>query len=247
MIPQSAIEQDVDLIMWSMRLCTVLRYHEQFFWQTETKRTLAALELDAKTEDGIAVPRSESVADHSWHMADMVLLLGPRFPELDIGRCVMLAVIHDKLEIITGDYDPTGQNGTGHDAHAFNAQKKDAKDAAEKQAMTNYLSRVNDGARALQETLLQEAMHLQSLESRFIKALDRLQVFAYVIQRKAGVVDDAMIIFMLKYLSSCNTHFPPIKPYYDCFVRRLLESIADRRGVLVQALQTQFNTMSYVA
>lgn len=247
MIAQTDVEQDVDLIIWSMGLCNILRYHDQFYWKKETARTRIALEWDAQTEDGSPIPRSESVADHSWHMADMVMLIAPRFPQLDIGRCLQLVTLHDKLEIITGDYDPVGNEGKGTDAHAFNKQKKELKDAAERDALAVYLAKVNDVARPLHEELMQDVMSLQSPESRFIKAIDRLQVFAYVIKRKNGIADDGMVSFMLKYLSGCYTYFPAIRPYYDCLVDRLVQSIAAKREIPVETLKLQFENLMQAA
>ena len=47
----------------------------------------------------------ESVADHSWRMALMALLLSkePEFRELDLDRVIRMCLIHDLGECFTGD------------------------------------------------------------------------------------------------------------------------------------------------
>ena len=47
--------------------------------------------------------RPESVAEHSWRISLMALLLRHEFPELDIDRVVDMCLIHDLGECFTGD------------------------------------------------------------------------------------------------------------------------------------------------
>ncbi len=50
------------------------------------------------------VPAPESVAAHSWGVAWLVLVLLP--PELDRGKALAYAVIHDLAEVRVGDITP---------------------------------------------------------------------------------------------------------------------------------------------
>lgn len=50
----------------------------------------------------VAAP--ESVADHSFGVALLVLMLCP--PELDKQKCLEFALVHDLAEAVTGDYVP---------------------------------------------------------------------------------------------------------------------------------------------
>jgi putative hydrolases of HD superfamily len=58
-----------------------------------------------------AVARRENDAEHSWHLALMVLVLAEYADEpIDVGHTVRLVVVHDLIEIYAGDtplYDDT--------------------------------------------------------------------------------------------------------------------------------------------
>ena len=47
--------------------------------------------------------RRESVAEHSWRIALMAMLLAPEFPEADMGKVTRMCLIHDLGEAFTGD------------------------------------------------------------------------------------------------------------------------------------------------
>src|ERR1700686_1208986 len=134
-LSEADVETDIDLILWSVRLASIRRYFHQPFWKEET--------TDAEYADRIeSYPRLESVAEHSWHVADIVLLLAPHFPILNVSRCAQLAILHDKLEIITGDLSPLDRSGTGASTHAFNENKQVVKLVSEEEALELYLRRL---------------------------------------------------------------------------------------------------------
>ena len=47
--------------------------------------------------------RRESVAEHSWRLALMALLVADEFPDVDCGRVVRMCLVHDLGEAFTGD------------------------------------------------------------------------------------------------------------------------------------------------
>ena len=47
--------------------------------------------------------RQESVAEHSWRIALMAMLIAPEFPEADMDRVIRMCLIHDLGEAFTGD------------------------------------------------------------------------------------------------------------------------------------------------
>ena len=47
--------------------------------------------------------RRESVAEHSWRLALMAMLLEDEYPNLDINKVIKMCLIHDLGEAFTGD------------------------------------------------------------------------------------------------------------------------------------------------
>ena len=47
--------------------------------------------------------RRESVAEHSWRVSLMAMLMKDEFPGVDIDRVVRMCLVHDMGEAITGD------------------------------------------------------------------------------------------------------------------------------------------------
>ena len=64
------------------------------------------------------VPKYESVADHSWRVAALSLLLPCDF---DVSRCMAMAVVHDVAESLIGDICP-GDNVSKEEKRRMEAQ-----------------------------------------------------------------------------------------------------------------------------
>lgn len=105
--------------------------------------------------------RTESDAEHSWHLALFLLLLRDRLPGLDLERALSLALIHDLPEIYAGDTNPyRGDSST---------KARDEAKAAEK--LFGPLPEP-EGPRLA--ALFQEYQDQESLEAKAVKALDKL-------------------------------------------------------------------------
>src|SRR6266566_6774963 len=102
---QQDIKDDINVMLWSMDLYKVRRFSQDRFWQSETRDAEYAARIEP-------FPRLEGVAEHSWHVADTVLLLGGHFPSLNLGRCLRLAILHDKMEMLIGDSSLTNQDSS---------------------------------------------------------------------------------------------------------------------------------------
>lgn len=113
---------------------------------------------------GVAHP--ESVTEHSWHVLFLVWAVGSRIPEIDLGRAVEIALVHDLAELRIGDLPRTS-------AHYF---PEGAKKAAESAAMSDLLAPLP--ARAL--ALYQEYQEGATPEARLVKACDKLQLMLKV-------------------------------------------------------------------
>lgn len=105
--------------------------------------------------------RLESVADHSWRLALMPLLLEDDFCDLDINRVIRMCLIHDLGEAITGDIP------------CF--KKTNSDEAAEEKALDDLLKALPTDAREKFNALLSEMSEQKTPESRLYKALDCLE------------------------------------------------------------------------
>ena len=111
-----------------------------------------------------AEQRRENDAEHSWHLALMVLLLAEHADEpVDVAHTVTLVLIHDLVEIHAGD-SPV------YDAAAVVGQVEREQAAADRL----FALLPDDQGRWLR-ALWDEFEAAQTPEARFAKAMDRLQ------------------------------------------------------------------------
>jgi putative hydrolases of HD superfamily len=109
------------------------------------------------TSDG----RQESVAEHSWRLATMALLLKPRHPELNFDKVLAMALLHDLGEAVNGDIPH------------FHKTEDDVKDEeAEIRRILDENDAVLSGEIA---EALTEYLEGTSLEARFLDAIDKLE------------------------------------------------------------------------
>lgn len=112
----------------------------------------------------VAAERRENDAEHSWHLALMVILLAEHADEpVDVGHTVKLVVVHDLVEIYAGDtplYDTVG------------ARTQEARERAAADRLFGLLPR--DQERELR-ALWDEFEARETPEARFAKAMDRLE------------------------------------------------------------------------
>lgn len=124
---------------------------------------LAAMALKHLPRAGwvrVGVQSPESVAAHSWGVAWLALVLSPA--DLDRGRVLAIATIHDLAEVHVGDITP----------HCgVDPADKAAREAA---AMAALLSGLPNGDEL--KALWEEYEHGSSREGRFVKALDKLDM-----------------------------------------------------------------------
>jgi putative hydrolases of HD superfamily len=112
------------------------------------------------------VPLPESVAEHSFGVAALALVSAAAFPELDRGRLLALALIHDMGEAQLTELPLTAQRLLG----------KEANQAAERRAATNMFERLPGGIELV--SLWEECAAGASREARLVKALDRIELLA---------------------------------------------------------------------
>lgn len=108
--------------------------------------------------------RRENDAEHAWHMAIMVYLLKEYAnEEIDAAKAMMMALIHDIVEIDAGDtyaYDPKG----------LETQKM-----REEQAAERIFGLLPDDQGEELKSLFQEFEASETPEARFVHAMDNFQ------------------------------------------------------------------------
>ena len=112
------------------------------------------------------VDRPESIAEHSWHVAFLVLALAPSIAGIDVRRALELAIVHDLAELRLGDLPRT----------AARYLPAGAKKAAERAALEEILAPLGERGSAL--TAEYEAA--ETPEARLVKGCDKLQLMLKV-------------------------------------------------------------------
>lgn len=111
-----------------------------------------------------SAPRRENDAEHSWHLALMVVLLAEYADEpIDVGRTVQLVVVHDLVEIHAGDTPLYDTAAAGTQA------------AREVAAADRLFGLLPADQAALLRGLWDEFEARRTPEARFAKAMDRLE------------------------------------------------------------------------
>jgi putative hydrolases of HD superfamily len=106
--------------------------------------------------------RRESVAEHTWRLSLMAIVLGTAFPDLDMARLMKMCVVHDLGEAIRGDISATIQPPAG----------KAAEERHDLLALLEPLpARIRDEIVALWD----EYEAASTAEARVAKALDKLE------------------------------------------------------------------------
>ncbi len=107
--------------------------------------------------------RKESVADHSWRIALMAMLLSDEeeFRSLDMNKVIRMCLIHDLGEAFTGDIP------------AFEKHEED--EIKEEQLFMSWVTTFPDEQKNSWLTLLEEMKALQTKEAKVFKALDKLE------------------------------------------------------------------------
>ncbi len=105
--------------------------------------------------------RRESVAEHSWRLSLMCLLLEEEFPDTDILKVLKMCIIHDLGEAFTGDIA------------TFNKTDADAK--MEEARFNEWIETFPLFQKQQFSQLLREMEELKTKEAKLYKALDKLE------------------------------------------------------------------------
>lgn len=105
--------------------------------------------------------RHESVAEHSWRIALMALLMRDEFPNIDMDKVIRMCLIHDLGEAFTGDIP------------AFDKKEEDSK--KEDEIFLQWIETFPTHYKEEFIELLAEMNERKTEEAKLYKALDNLE------------------------------------------------------------------------
>ncbi len=110
--------------------------------------------------------RQESVAEHTWLMSVAAVLMAPHLQHsVDLGQTLKLIALHDIAEAITGDIP-----------YFEDSARKNTKLADEAEAMETIHKMLPEASGKLLLALWREYEDCKTLEAKFARALDKLEV-----------------------------------------------------------------------
>ena len=108
--------------------------------------------------------RNENDAEHAWHMAIMAYLLKEYANEkVDIGKVMLMCLIHDIVEIDAGD------------TYAYDSENLKTQKAREDAAKERIFSMLPEDQKRKLIALFDEFEEYETAESKFAHAMDNLQ------------------------------------------------------------------------
>lgn len=163
----------------------------------------------------------ESVAEHTWRVCLMAMMLAPEFPEVDVARLLRICIIHDLGEAVSGDVPAPEQ-----------ARRKalDAADTKAGQERADLATLCRTLPPAQQDDILalwDEYEAAATPEARLAKALDKLETILQHIQGKNPPGFDYR--FNLGYGRAFTAGHPVIVE-----LRRILDAETEHRAGIEQ-------------
>ena len=149
--------------------------------------------------------RKESVAEHSWRIALMAMLLKGEFPEADMDKVIRMCLIHDLGEAFTGDI-PT-------------FEKDAADEQAEESVLHRWVQTLPGDTRREFTALLSEMEAMETQEAKIYKALDKLE--AVISHNESDIATWLPLEYdlQLRYGAENVTFSPYMQELKDCIDR----------------------------
>lgn len=156
--------------------------------------------------------RQESVAEHTWRLCLMAVVLHPAFPEVDFARLIRICIVHDLGEAIGGDVPAPEQVRRGA-----------SKAADERRDLVTLLAPLPAELRDDITGLWDEYEAAQSPEAKLAKALDKLETILQHTQGRNPAEFDYR--FNLTYGRQYTADHPVLVA-----LRELLDAETERRA-----------------
>ena len=159
--------------------------------------------------------RPESVAEHTWRLCLLAMVLAPEFPEVDAHRLMKICLIHDLGEALQGDIPAPLQNP--------NVDKSQS----EREDLLELLSPLPELQRSEILELWEEYEQAATPEAKLAKAFDKLET---LLQHTQGQnPPDFDYAFNLDYgrkYTELNVQTRQIRAWIDEETRRLGSEIS---------------------
>ena len=108
--------------------------------------------------------RRENDAEHAWHMAIMIYLLKEYAnEEIDVAKAMMMALIHDIVEIDAGD------------TYAYDTKGLETQKEREEKAAERIFGMLPEDQKAELKSLFEEFEAYETPEAKFARAMDNFQ------------------------------------------------------------------------
>lgn len=177
--------------------------------------TLKLLPRTGWLQRGVPTAQVESIAEHTFSLAALVLLVGDQISGLDRGRLLTIAILHDIAEALVGDLPFSARRLFGIEA----------KQQAEHHGMIELLNGLPQAEAYLQ--LWEEYARGSSREARLVKQLDRVEMLSQALAyERAG--SRAMGEFWYDIDEGWSDEFPEVQ----ALVARLLTERDRLNGTL---------------
>ena len=178
----------------------------------------AAERLKNTTRSGFTSEgRPESVAEHTWRLCLMAMVLGPSFPDVDFAKLVKICIVHDLGEAIGGDVPAPEQ------ARRLSLGATAGKAADERRDLLALLHPLPEPLRDEITSLWDEYEAARSPEARLAKVLDKLET---IMQHNQGLNPAGFDYrFNLAYGRQYLTEHPLLAE-----VRAVLDAETERRA-----------------
>lgn len=158
--------------------------------------------------------RHESVAEHSWRIALMAMLIADDFPDADMDKVIRMCLIHDLGEAFTGDIP------------AFD--KTDADSTKEEAIFDEWVDAFSEPTRTKWQELLAEMNALSTYEAKIYKALDKLE--ALIQHNESDLSTWIPLEYELQFTygqenMEFSTYMKELREVIDAWTRRKIESV----------------------
>jgi putative hydrolase of HD superfamily len=154
--------------------------------------------------DKLSITHPESVADHSYSMSIMAMIISD-LENYDSEKILKMVLLHDLAESKIGDFTP-GQIS------------KDEKEKIENQAFREIIEKLPNSIKLEYAEIWKEYQNQISVESQFVHQIDRLEMALQAkMYEKSGSSKENIATF-LQTAKSDITH-PKLKELFDQIVK----------------------------